>query len=98
MKKTELFVETKNVKKVFFYGRVESGTITHFRKDGRDSWTLILYFGKMVVFRQEYAFYPATIFQQLMQQGIEIEVYEIQQLSLECLQELLDQNTKNSKS
>lgn len=94
MKKTELFVETRSGKKIFFFGRVETGTMTHFHKDGREAWTLILYLGKMVVFRCEYAFYPATIFQQLMQQGIEIEIYEIQQLDIDTLQELLDQNSK----
>lgn len=94
MKKTELFVETNSGKKVFFYGVVQNAFLTEFVDIEKTVWQLVLYNQKFVVYRANYAFYPATVVQQLAQQDIIVETYNVQQLDIETQQILLDLNTK----
>lgn len=94
MEKIELFVETKATKKILFYGRADSCNLYHVDNIEREEWQLILHFSKFVVLRLTLPFYPASLVQQILRQGIEVETFKIQQMDIDTLQELLDQNSK----
>ncbi len=94
MEKIELFVETKKGQKVFFRGRVQSAILHSIDTMERQEWHLVLRYSKFTVFKGIYQFYPATIVQQLLKQGIMTEVFQLHQMDIDTLQELLDQNTK----
>jgi len=102
-KKVELSVETtKRGKQIFFQGKCTAAALFHRYQNTLptdraplETWELVLYQSKFVVFRGTWNFYPLTLVQQLAAQGMDPDRYELRDLDMEAYQDLLDQNTKS---
>lgn len=94
MEKIELSVETPKGKKIFFHGRVQSAILHQINLIEREEWQLVLRYSKFTVFKGTYHFYPATLLQQLIKQGVTTEIFQLHQLDIDSYQCLLDLNTK----
>lgn len=93
MENIELYVETAKGRTIFFVGPITGAFVVEQTETPGHFFTLFLYDDSIRVASFRFGYYPTTLTQQLLQQGVLPKNIFVRELDIEEQQALLDQNT-----